>query len=49
MKQFLIDEALPLFVLTAVVTMMVVVAVVVLHKIKYMDDVEVVVSIEREV
>ena len=48
MKQFLLDEAIPLLVLTVVVTMMVMVAYLTIKKIKYMDDVEVV-SIEREV
>ena len=48
MKAFLIDEAVPLLVLTVVVTMMVMVAYLVIKKVKYMDDVEVV-TIEREV
>ena len=46
MKQFLIDEAVPLLVLTVVVTMMVMVAYLTIKKVKYMDYVEPA-SIER--
>lgn len=38
MKQFLLDEAVPLLVLTVVVTMMVMVAYLTIKKVKYADN-----------